>query len=192
LLQGEKSTLIFIALVVATSGHIFASSTASCSVEPLGVPPATSVTNSGSDEASCSFSGPTASGLGYVVSAGGFTSASGGSTGSIQAYAGANVEYDGYGNFAGSVSTESSLVAEFTSAGPPRLGSIYIQSDSYFGNNSGGFQFYGASNSYTGVIITQGSFSYEYDCLISDSTVCNGRIVPIYLGVPFPLARRPV
>ena len=86
-----------------------------------------------------------------------------------------------------SLYAEAQLTADFTSAGPVRMGYIAFGSAPHgpFTETdlSSGF-----SDQFSGFTFTQGSFTYEYNCVITDSNICTNPTIPIELGTPFTLS----
>ena len=189
----NKSQLALLTCVLASGTLSFGSTFTSCSVEPNGVGPATTVTN----PTSCAFSGgPDSPGPDfgqYSLSATASTSASAGVTGSISASSSLSLTYlADPGNLqdyklTDSLYAEAQLTADFTSAGPVRMGYIAFGSAPHgpFTETdlSSGF-----SDQFSGFTFTQGSFTYEYNCVITDSNICTNPTIPIELGTPFTLS----
>jgi hypothetical protein len=86
-----------------------------------------------------------------------------------------------------SLYAEAQLTADFTSAGPARMGYIAFGSAPH-GPFTDTNLFSEFSDQFSGFTLTQGSFTYSYSCVITDSNICVNPTVPIELGTPFTLS----
>lgn len=189
----KHSQLALLTCVLASGTLSFGSTFTSCSVEPTGVGPGSTITN----PTSCALSGgPNSPGPDfgqYSLNATASTSASGGATGSISAISSLNLTYlADPGNLQGykltdSLYAEAQLTADFTSAGPVREGYISFGSAPHgpFTDTDLYSEF---SDQFSGFTLTQENFTYNYDCVTTDSNICIDPTVPIELGTPFTLS----